>query len=96
VQHWQFVKAYKKPIGFTDDLCQTELRLCLNWTLNWNFVNKKCDFVGVSSQDYREWNVDVTQPSQGLLDEVSQKDPNEKWFRWRLRGWVGGFDGKPR
>ena len=89
IQHWQFIRAYKSPIWFTDELCQVELRLCLDWNLNWSFVNKSCEYVWVSSQDYREWNVDVTKPSQELLDEVSQKDPNRKWFRGRLKGRFG-------
>jgi len=89
IQHWQFVKAYKTPIWFTDDLCQVELRLCLDWNLNWAFVNKSCEYMGVSSQDYREWNVDVTKPSQELIEEISKENPNKKWFRGWLKGWFG-------
>jgi len=89
VQHGQFIKAYRSPVWYTDQLCQVELRLCLDWVLNWAYINKTCEYVWVSSQDYVEWNVDVTKPSQGLLNEVSQENPNKKWFRGRLKGRFG-------
>lgn len=89
VQHGQFIKAYRSPVWYTDQLCQVELRLCLDWVLNWAYTNKTCEYVWVSSQDYVEWNVDVTKPSQGLLNEVSQENPNKKWFRGRLKGRFG-------
>ncbi|MCK9467112.1 MAG: hypothetical protein M0P94_02180 [Candidatus Absconditabacterales bacterium] len=89
IQHGQFVKAYKTPIGFTDDLCQVELRLCLDGNLNGAFVNKSCEYMGVSSQDYREGNVDVTKPSQELIEEISKENPNKKGFRGWLKGWFG-------
>lgn len=89
VQHGQFIKAYRSPVWYTDQLCQVELRLCLDWVLNWAYTNKTCEYVWVSSQDYVEWNVDVTKPSQGLLNEVSQENPNKKWFRGWLKGWFG-------
>ena len=87
VQHGQFIKAYQSKLWFTDKQCQVELRLCLNWKLNGRYSSKKCEYTGVTSQDYRWWNVDVTKPSQELLNEIAKQDPNKKWFFGWITGW---------
>lgn len=87
VQHGQFVKAYQSQLWFVDEKCQVELRLCLNWKLNGRYDNKKCEYTGVTTQDYRWWNVDVTQASEELLDDIAQENPDKKWFF----GWVKGL-----
>lgn len=84
VQHGQFIKAYESELWFTDKKCQVELRLCLNWKLNGIYSSKKCEYTGVTTQDYKGWNVDVTKPSQELLNEIAKQDPNKKWFF----GWI--------
>lgn len=87
VQHWQFVKAYESPLWFTDQPCKVELRLCLNWSLNGRYSYKTCQAKGITSQDYRWWNWDVTVPSQELLDEINKDNSNKRWLFGRFIGW---------
>jgi hypothetical protein len=87
VQHGQFIKAYESELWFTDQQCQVEIRLCLDWKLNWRYSNKKCEYIWVTSQDYKWWNTDVTKPTQELLDEIENEDQDKKWFF----GWIAGW-----
>lgn len=81
VQHGQFIKAYKSTLGFTDEPCQVELRLCLDGRLNGTYNSKMCEYKNISTQDYRWWNTDPNKVTQELLNETHK---NEKWGFW---GW---------
>lgn len=52
VIHGQFVKAYASPLGFTDDGCKVELRLCMDGDLQWNYAYSKCKYTNMSYSDY--------------------------------------------
>lgn len=52
VIHGQFVKAYASPLGFTDDWCKVELRLCMDGELQWNYAYSKCKYTNISYSDY--------------------------------------------
>lgn len=54
IKHGQFVKAYKSSVGLIDVPCETQLRLCVNGTLKWTFLNKKCTFKEMTYEEYRE------------------------------------------
>jgi hypothetical protein len=55
VIHGQFVKAYASPLGFTDDGCKVELRLCMDGELQWNYAYSKCKYTNMSYSDYIDW-----------------------------------------
>lgn len=52
VIHGQFVKAYASPLGFTDDGCKVELRLCMDGELQWSYAYSKCKYTNMSYSDY--------------------------------------------
>ena len=88
VTHGQFVKAYASPLWFTDDWCKVELRLCLDWELQWNYAYQKCKYTNISYSEYRDgdktiydlyneaYNLTtqetVTESTQQIYDELSQ------------------------
>lgn len=82
VSHWQFIKAYVSPLGFVDDKCKVELRLCLDWSLKWHYSYKNCEHMDITSQDYRAWNDDVTKPSPELMIETLVEDNEGGLFNW--------------
>ena len=52
VWHGQFIKAYKSALWFTNKKCQVELRLCLNWTLQWQASYKNCEYKDIPYEEY--------------------------------------------
>ena len=42
VNHWQFVKAYKHKNGFSDYPCEVQIRLCVDWELEWTYQYDSC------------------------------------------------------
>jgi hypothetical protein len=53
VNHWQFVRAYELPFGFTNASCRVELRLCVDWELKWSFEYGDCEYLDVTYEEYR-------------------------------------------
>lgn len=45
VNNGQFIKAYYDKYGFTDKVCEVELRICLDGKLQWNFSNPNCTHI---------------------------------------------------
>ncbi len=74
VSHGQFIRAYESPLGFVDDKCKVELRLCLDGNLKWHYSYQTCEHVDLTSQDYRWWNDDITEPTPELLIETLVED----------------------
>lgn len=52
VAHGQFIKAYASPLGFTDDACKTELRLCMDGELQWTYSYQNCKYTGIPYSDF--------------------------------------------
>lgn len=52
VNHWQFVRAYELPFGFTNASCSVELRLCVDWELKWSFEYGDCEYLDVTYEEY--------------------------------------------
>lgn len=74
VKHWQFVKAYKTNFWFIDLSCEVEIRLCVNWILKWNYLNKTCTYKDMTSSDYILWNKDKNKPTfQDLINILLKK-----------------------
>lgn len=87
VAHWQFIRAYESPLGFVDEKCKVELRLCLDWILKWNYSYKKCKYIDVTQMDYMAWNKDVIKPTPDLMIEtLTDKDEWVGLFWWI--GWL--------
>jgi hypothetical protein len=73
VNHGQFVKAYKSPVGLLDVPCETQLRLCVNGTLKGTYLNKSCSVKDVTYNDYLAGNTDKTQvTAQDLMDSLNK------------------------
>ena len=52
INHWQFIKAYESPFGFTNASCSVELRLCVDWELKWSFEYGDCEYLDVTYEEY--------------------------------------------
>ncbi len=83
VSHWQFIKSYESPLGFVDNKCSVELRLCLDWDLKWHYSYKTCEHMDITSQDYRAGNDDITEPTPELMIETLVEEDEGGWlFNW--------------
>lgn len=81
VKHWQFIKAYKEELGFVDQKCEVELRLCLDWKLNGRYKHKSCEHQDITYQDHISENDDITVPSEELLEEIwSESKKDDVWW----------------
>ncbi len=58
VNNGQFVKAYYNKYGFSDKVCEVELRICLNGTLNGTFSNPECTYIPDYTSEERYSNPD--------------------------------------
>jgi len=74
VQQWQFVKAYRYQNWFYDIPCQVQIRLCVDWELEWTYQNPTCDFWNTSYEDFLDWYMDSEQPSPKRLLKMLQTD----------------------
>ena len=82
VQHGQFVKAYEFPYGFTNSNCKTELRLCVDWELKWNYKYKECEYIEMTYEEYNDiWEV----IDWFVWWEHQITDQENKWFWNRLK-----------
>jgi hypothetical protein len=72
--HGQFVKAYKTSLGLIDMPCETELRLCVNGSLKWSYVNSSCTFKNMTYNDYMAGNTDITKPTPADITSTLTTD----------------------
>jgi hypothetical protein len=87
IAHWQFIRAYESPVGFVDEKCEVELRLCLDWNLKWNYSYEKCRYEDVTQMDYIAWNKDITKPTPDLMIEtLTDENVGVGLFGWL--GWL--------
>jgi len=68
ITHGQFTKAYESPLWFKDQPCKVELRLCMDWKLQWVYSYSKCEYIDKTYYDY----LDETKTVQELFDEATQ------------------------
>ena len=54
VQHWQFVRAYEFPFGFTNASCKVGIRLCVDGELKWSFEYQDCEYLDVTYEEYND------------------------------------------
>ncbi len=52
IKNRQFIKSYKKTQWFLGNLCEVELRYCLDGTLEWNFTYPSCTHHEMTQKDY--------------------------------------------
>ena len=82
VGHGQFIKAYTSPLGFVDQKCQVELRLCLDWVLKWQSSYKNCEYKDVTYLDYIWWNDDITEVTPEEMLDWLVEDDEGGFFNW--------------
>jgi hypothetical protein len=85
VIHGQFVKAYASPLWFTDDGCKVELRLCLDWELQWNYAYSKCKYTNISYSDYIDGNktiYDLYNEAYNITNTSSEPTETESIYAW--------------
>ena len=77
VSHGQFTKAYASPLGFTDDVCKSELRLCLDWELQWNYSYKKCQYTNIPYSEFIDGD-------KTIFDLYAEAYNLWNWWLWYL------------
>jgi len=76
VKHSHLVKAYRSNLGFSNNYCDVELRMCLDGELEWTYQYPYCEHHDVPDEDY-------------LLDELSNPNSEDDEFNiWQLVEWL--------
>ena len=76
IKNWQFVTAYKTPVGFIDLECKSEYRYCTDWKLGWSYSYKECNYKDITYNDYLVWNTDTDKAT--ALDLIQSIDPEDE------------------
>lgn len=76
VKNWQFITAYKTPVGFIDLECKSEYRYCRDGKLGWSYSYQTCKYKDMTYNDYLVGNTDTDKAT--VLDLMESIDTNDE------------------
>ncbi len=87
LKNWQFVTAYKTPVGFIDLECKSEFRYCYAGKLWGSFPYKECNYKDITYNDYLAWNTDTDKATTlDLMESISpEKATKSESIRKRIQ-----------